>query len=68
MSGIAPTQFENNVAYIKGWLDTLEKDRRFIILATSQAQKATDFILNLKKEEKPEEEVLEVVKEDDVPI
>ena len=41
-------QLENNAAYIQHWLGHLKNDKRFIIYASSQAQKATDYILNVK--------------------
>jgi len=45
-AGISDRDFQNNAAYIKGWLTRLKKDSRFIVFASSQAQKAADFILN----------------------
>ena len=39
--------FENSVAYIKGWSKKLKEDKKFIVQASSQAQKATDLILNI---------------------
>lgn len=51
-AGIPIEQLENNVAYIKGWLERLKNDKRFIVHASTQAQKATDYILNIKNEEK----------------
>jgi antirestriction protein ArdC len=38
--------FENDVAYIEGWLQKLKEDKRFILFASSKAQKAVDYILN----------------------
>jgi len=38
--------FENDVAYIAGWLKKLKDDRRFILFASSKAQRAVDYILN----------------------
>lgn len=55
-AGIENKHFENNVAYISSWLTRLKNDNRFIVYASTQAQKAVDFILNTKpetKEEKP---------------
>lgn len=46
------TQLENNAAYIQIWLERLKNDKKFIVYASSQAQKATDYILNIKNEEK----------------
>jgi len=51
-AGIPIEQLENNAAYIKGWLESLKNDKRFIVHASAQAQKATDYILNVKNEEK----------------
>ena len=40
-------------AYIKDWLEVLKEDKKAIFKASSQAQKATEFILSSwKKEEK----------------
>ncbi len=39
---------------IEGWLTKLKEDRRFIVFASTQAQKAVDFILNTKYTEKEE--------------
>lgn len=36
---------KNNAAYIGGWLKKLKSDKRFILYASAQAQRATDFIL-----------------------
>ena len=41
-------QFQQSAAYIKGWLGKLKGDKRFIFQASKAAQKATDFILNIK--------------------
>lgn len=50
-SGIEVNGLSNNVAYIQGWLDKLKKDRKFIVYASSQAQKAVDYILKVKHDE-----------------
>ncbi|REJ81342.1 MAG: DUF1738 domain-containing protein [Bacteroidetes bacterium] len=44
--GIGNNDLENNTAYIDGWLKSLKNDHKFIVFASSQAQKATDYILN----------------------
>jgi antirestriction protein ArdC len=49
--GIPIEQLENNAAYIQGWLEKLRNDKRFIVHASAQAQKATDYILNIKNQE-----------------
>ncbi|MBP6977630.1 MAG: DUF1738 domain-containing protein [Lentimicrobiaceae bacterium] len=51
-AGIPFDQLKNNAAYIQGWLKRLKNDKRFIVHASAQAQKATDFILNIKNEER----------------
>lgn len=50
---ISPATIENSAAYIGSWLKALKsKDNRaMVIQAASQAQKATDFILDRKPEE-----------------
>ena len=35
----------NNVAYIQNWLSVLKNDKRFIVSATSKAEKAVELIL-----------------------
>ena len=37
-------------SYVKSWLEVLKEDKKAIFKASSQAQKATEFILNFKKE------------------
>jgi antirestriction protein ArdC len=41
----------NTKAYIQNWLSELQNDPKFIFKAASAASKATDFLLDLKKEE-----------------
>ena len=44
-AGIVDKTLDNSAAYINGWLRALQNDRRLIVGAASQAQKAADFIL-----------------------
>lgn len=37
--------FRNNTAYIQSWLSVLKNDKRFIVSASSKADKAVNFIL-----------------------
>ena len=37
--------FTNSIAYIQNWLNVLKNDNHFIISASSQAEKAVDYIL-----------------------
>lgn len=46
---------EENAAYIASWLKVLQDDKKFIVNAAAQAQKASDFILGVTYEEKKEE-------------
>ena len=43
--------FTNQVAYLKSWLKALKNDKRMIIQAAAQAQKAVDHILDVKSYE-----------------
>ena len=45
-AGISPAVVENQAAYIQGWLGKIRSDKRLVIMAAAQAQKAADFILN----------------------
>ncbi len=58
LTGIAPMTFENNAAYIQGWIERLQNNPSVIVYASTQAQKATDYILNVQPEE-TESEVTE---------
>ncbi len=54
-AGIEETVLENSAAYIKGWLEKLKEDKRLIVQAASQAQKAANYILGIQPEEMPAE-------------
>jgi antirestriction protein ArdC len=41
--GIEATTLDNSAAYIGGWLKKLRDDKRLVVTAATQAQKATDF-------------------------
>ena len=46
---IVNTEVEvNSAAYIQGWLKALKNDRKFIVVASSYAQKGVEYILNPK--------------------
>ena len=47
-AGIVMDDFKNSAAYLQSWLKVLKvkQNRRWIVEASSQAQKATEFILN----------------------
>jgi len=52
-AGIDGATLENSAAYIQGWLRVLKDDRRAVIVAAGQAQKAADFILDRSSEDEP---------------
>ena len=45
-AGITPTVIENQAAYLQGWLQTLKADKKLVISAAGQAQRAADWIRN----------------------
>lgn len=56
--GIVDRVVDNSAGYISHWLGKLRDDRKLVVQAAAQAQKAVDFILN-KKFEQPEEKAVE---------
>jgi antirestriction protein ArdC len=46
-TGIADIVFDNSVSYISNWLKRLKNDKKLIVYASSRAQKAVDFMLNI---------------------
>jgi len=47
-AGIENTTLENSAAYIQGWLKALKNDKTLLIQAGGMAQKAADYVLNVK--------------------
>jgi antirestriction protein ArdC len=47
-SGILETNLDQSAAYIDGWLRKLKNDRKLVVVAAAQAQKAADYILGRK--------------------
>ena len=45
------TTMENSAAYLQNWLEQLQNDKKLIVQAAAQAQKAADFILGTKFEQ-----------------
>ena len=45
VAGIENRTCDNSAAYIQGWLRTLQDDKRLLISAAAQAQRAADYIL-----------------------
>ena len=54
IAGIDNHTIENSAAYIGGWLRKLKEDKRLIVLAAAQAQKAADYILGCSPEDATE--------------
>jgi antirestriction protein ArdC len=48
--GIENITLNNSAAYIQGWLKALKDDKKLVIMAAAQAQKAADYILMVNKE------------------
>jgi len=48
MTGIENATIENQAAYIQGWLRALKNDKKAVVLAAANAQKAADFITGKK--------------------
>src|ERR1043165_695649 len=49
--GLPLPEIENKEAYREAWIRRMSKDHKFIMTAASQAQKAVDYILNVKHKE-----------------
>jgi antirestriction protein ArdC len=45
-AGISNAVIRNQAAYVSGWLNRLRADRKLIVQAAAQAQKAADYVLN----------------------
>jgi len=44
VTGIENKTIDNSAAYVQGWLKKLKNDKRLVVLAAAQAQKAADYI------------------------
>ncbi len=49
-AGILNRTVDNSAAYIQSWLGRLKEDCKLVVTAAAQAQKASDYILNVKHE------------------
>jgi antirestriction protein ArdC len=49
MTGIENKTINNSAGYIANWLDKLKDDKKIIVIAGAQAQKACDYILNINQ-------------------
>jgi antirestriction protein ArdC len=63
-TGILPNEIADTASYVQNWLTVLKDDKRFIISAAGQAQKAVDYLLNRDEEGVAEE--VEGAKEESV--
>lgn len=52
-AGITPTVIENQAAYVQGWLRTIKADKKLVITAGGQAQRAADWIRNDRTPQAP---------------
>lgn len=48
--GIEPAVIQNQAAYIQSWLKKLQSNRKWLVYAAAQAQKAADFVLGIDYE------------------
>ncbi len=48
-AGISNAVIDNQAAYVAGWLKKLRDDRKLLIHAAAQAQRAADYILNVPR-------------------
>jgi len=46
--GLEDSTLENSAAYINGWLGRLRNDSKLVVWAAGRAQRASDYILNVK--------------------
>lgn len=44
-AGISPAVIDNQTAYVAGWLAKLRDQRKLLVHAAAQAQRAADYIL-----------------------
>jgi antirestriction protein ArdC len=51
IAGIAPVRLEQSAAYIASWLRALSDDKRMVVSASQQAQRAVDYIRDLARDD-----------------
>jgi len=51
ITGISGKVIDNSTSYIQSWLQVLKGDKKFVISAAAQAQKAANFILGKEDSE-----------------
>jgi antirestriction protein ArdC len=50
-AGIEQKTLENSASYIASWLKVLANDKKMLVMAAAQGQKAADYILNRKEDQ-----------------
>lgn len=48
VAGISNETIEMSAAYIDGWLSVMKRDKKLLVTAAAQAQRAADYVLNRK--------------------
>jgi antirestriction protein ArdC len=56
--GIENKTIKNSASYIQSWLDKLKDDKKLVVHAAANAQRASDFILGQELNAKPQNEAL----------
>ena len=54
-AGIEQKTLENSAAYIQNWLKALKDDRKLLVMAAAQGQKASDWIIGKQEHEELDE-------------
>lgn len=54
--GFSEVTFDNSAAYIDNWKKKLRGDNKLVVIAAARAQKAADFIQDIKWEERADDE------------
>lgn len=55
MTGIDAATLPNSAAYLQNWLSALRGDKKLVVIAAAQAQKAAELILGVTHEEKSDD-------------
>lgn len=53
LTGIQNATIDNSAAYIKNWISKFKEDKKMLLIASSMAQKAVDYILEHQSEPRP---------------
>jgi len=53
LTGIQNSTIDNSAAYIKSWISKFKEDKKMLLIASSMAQKAVDYILEHQSEPRP---------------